>query len=177
MKTISILSLSLVFLFACKTAEKTTVTNPDDPKNETQVAENDSIRHTTKVAADDSLFASIYRSVCYGTCPNYKLQIYQNGTVMLEGIRFMEPIGKFKSTLTEEQKQLFIDKALEIEYLQMNDRYDGSITDIPSATTNIVVDGYRKEVYRRFNYPQRILQFEQLFDELLKSLEWTAIEE
>lgn len=126
--------------------------------------------------SEDSLFASISRGACYGTCPIYKMFIYQDGTVILEGIRFMEPRGKYKSSLSPEEMQQFIDKAIEINFFALEDTYDSPVTDIPSVTTSIVIDGKRKEVMRRTGYPQRILKFEQLFDALLESQDWILIE-
>lgn len=126
--------------------------------------------------SEDTLFASILRGACYGTCPIYKMFIYKDGTVILEGIRFMEPRGKHKGHITEKQMQEFRDMAQEIKFFELKDSYDSPITDIPAVTTSIVIDGKRKEVMRRVGYPERILKFEQLFDALLKSVEWEMLE-
>jgi hypothetical protein len=165
-------------LISCKTTEEAVEANTSEVA-EAVVAEPDQNPNCTLTVVndDDSLFASISRSACYGRCPTYKMFIYNDGTVLLEGIRFMEPIGNYTITISKEEMQAFIDKANAIEYMKMDDRYDSPITDIPSATTSIVIDGVRKEVYRRHNYPKSILLFEQLFDNLLTSKEWPTNEE
>ena len=58
----------------------------------------------------------------------------------------------------------------------MEDEYDSAISDLPSATTTIVLNGVKKSVRRRHNYPPSILKFEELFDELLKTERWTKVE-
>ncbi len=144
--------------------------------NEDVTDQNDSVT-VTQVAADDSLFAFISRGACYGTCPTYTLSIYDDGTVLLNGIRFVKPEGKHRSSISKDEMKKFIAKAKEIEYFSLNDVYDAHITDIPGTKTSIVIDGKRKEVYRRFGYPQRILKFEELFDNLLTTLDWQAVTE
>jgi hypothetical protein len=170
--------VSISLLLSCKTAEKTVKENSNEVKETMTMDDTEMTPNNTliEVIEGDSLFASISRSACYGRCPTYKLYIYFDGTVILDGIRFMEPIGKYSSKVSKEEIQAFIDKANEIEFMKMDDKYDSAITDIPSTTTSIVIDGVRKEVLRRQGYPQTILLLEQLFDELLTTKEWTPIE-
>ena len=181
MKTlfISAFTLSFFILLGCKTTKELTDKNDSITEANTEtISQNEANPNNTltEVSKNDSLFASIYRSPCYGTCPTYKMEIYNSGFVHLEGIRFMEPIGHFYTYVSPKEIQAFIDKANFIEFMKMDDKYDSPITDIPSATTSIVINGVRKEVYRRHNYPQRILQLEQLFDDLLKSKEWSPLD-
>lgn len=167
-----------IFLLSCATekgASEGIATNEDGDRNELATEEHSDPEATIQ-EVNDSLFASIYRGACYGKCPTYKMFIYNDGLVILEGIRFMEPRGKHKGHITEEQMQKFRDVALEIKYFDMKDTYDSPVTDIPAITTSIVIDGKRKEVMRRVDFPQRILKFEELFDELLKSVDWEMIE-
>jgi len=39
---------------------------------------------------------SISKSVCFGICPAYSAQIFKDGTLIYEGIKNVENIGKFK---------------------------------------------------------------------------------
>ena len=123
MKTI-FLSLSLVLslaLLACSTTKN--------------ISENsNNVEQTIKDRDSSDVFASIYRSACFGSCTTYKMTIYQDGFISYEGIRFVELEGNYHTTITKEQMQSFIDKAESIGYFEMEDKYDSSITDIPSVT-------------------------------------------
>lgn len=164
MKTLTLLSISLstFLVLSCKTTES---------------GLKDASENETNEQLEKSVFAHIERSPCYGKCPTYKMYIYTDGTVKLEGIRFTEKIGNYEATITKEQMQAFTDKANEIGFMEMEDKYDAPITDVPSATISIVIDGKRKEVYRRADYPKSILTFEALFDDLLEILKWTKLDE
>lgn len=141
----------------------------ETPANE--VVDTEQVSDTT----ERTFFASIFRSSCFGMCPTYKMTIYSDGFVELEGIRHVDLIGNYTTNISEAQVHNFRIRANRTGFMDMEDSYDSAITDLPSATTTIVLDGVRKSVYRRHNYPPSILQFEQLFDELLKSQKWTLV--
>jgi hypothetical protein len=126
---------------------------------------------------DVSLFASISKSPCYGTCPVYEMKIYSDGKVEYEGKRNVERIGKYIATISEEQMQKFVNVANEINYFKLEDKYDSPITDVPSTTTTLSVNGSAKSVYRRADYPNKILRFEALFEDLFELLVWKKVDD
>lgn len=128
------------------------------------------------VEKGDSLFAYIRRGACYGNCPTYELKIYNSGFAELNGIRAVDLLGEYTTTISKAKMLGFIEKAKSIGYFQMEDAYDNEmITDLPETKTSIVIDGKRKAIRRRYNYPQEILSFEKLFDDILESEKWTQI--
>ena len=175
---ISLFVLTFAGLFtACKTTEDlaTTVESP----NEEVVSVEPAAEVDQESEVDTSarvFFASIVRSPCYGNCPTYNMTIYENGFVELNGIRGVELIGKYTTKLAVNEVQNFRVRANRVGFMDMEDKYDGMVTDLPSATTTIVLNGVKKSVYRRYDFPRSILQFEEMFDTLLKSQKWTAVE-
>ena len=130
------------------------------------------------VQKQDSLFARIAKGACFGNCPTYRMHIYTTGTAVLKAVRGIEKKGLYKSLLTHEQMNEFLLKAKEIRYTEMNDVYDNkSVTDLPMVATSIVIDGERKEVKRRYEYPKEILELEKLFDNLLDKIIWEKIQD
>lgn len=123
------------------------------------------------------LFATISKGYCYGKCPVYEMKIYTDGKVVLEGKANIDYIGTWEKSITKSELEAFVTMAEKIGYMELEDRYDSSITDVPSTTTSIVINGVRKEVYRRANYPEKILQFEALFTQLLDSKDWKKVGE
>ena len=166
MKTILPILSFAILLISCATTKEAKIDKKETAK-----------QHFENIAKDDSLFASIKRGVCYGTCPAYELKIYNNGYTVMTGSRNVPLIGKYSTTLTLEKMHAFINKANDIGYLKMNDVYDNKmVTDLPETTTSIVVKGKRKTVRRRYQYPKEILSFEELFDNLLTSEKWTKLD-
>jgi len=177
----SLFALIFAGLFtSCKSTEDVVAASEsiDSPQEEmVSEAPIEEVSATDQVADTNerTFFASIFRSACFGRCPTYKMTIYSDGFVELEGIRHIDLIGKFTTNITEAQVHNFRIRANRTGFMDMEESYDSAITDLPSATTTIVLNGVTKSVYRRHGYPKSILQFEVLFDELLKSERWKSV--
>ncbi len=144
--------------------------------NSKKVAENSSTDEYSAFKPgdkNDSLFASIERTFCFGTCPVYIFKINNDGTASYEGIRNVKKLGTYSSKVTPAQMNSLIQIAKSIRFLELKAKYDNEmVTDLPSTTTSIVIDGKRKEVMRRYQFPQEIKKLEDAFDELIESLNW-----
>lgn len=178
MRTYIILVIAVSFgVFSCKTGQNAVKDEVVEEKSIENYADStDAESISPEINADDTLFASLSRTSCFGTCPIYTIDIYKSGYVVYNGKRFVQKTGIYSTRISEEKMRQFKDTAEAIGYVQMEDVYDGPISDIPSAITSIVIDGKRKSVRRRYGYPKSIIRFEELFDELLASEEWILIE-
>lgn len=164
----AVLIIGSFVIVGCKSGQEAV-----QESHSTAVITNDSI---TIQSAQDSLFASISRTACFGSCPIYTIDIYQSGYTVYNGIRFVQKQGVYTTTISEARIEQLIDTAKAIGYMQMKDEYDGPISDLPSTITSIVINENRKTVRRRYDYPKSILRFEQLFDDILLTENWTLIE-
>lgn len=170
-----IAALAGISLFSCKSTKDATETPKDNstdaPSDVTDMAEADT---TVKDTTERTFFASIERTPCFGICPTYTMTIYSDGYVEYNGTRGVDMIGEYTTTISDKELKNFETQATAIGFMELEESYDGMITDLPSTTTVIVLNGVRKQVYRRYNYPQRILIFEKCFDDLLKSEKWIS---
>ncbi|MDX2360654.1 MAG: DUF6438 domain-containing protein [Crocinitomicaceae bacterium] len=164
-----------VLLIACgtsKNAEQISTPPPVDSSEQTINGSEHQIIFED-IADGDSLFASINKTWCYGTCPVYRMRIYNSGYTEFDGQANVEMIGLHTTFLRKEDMIKFIDKANEIKFMEMEDEYDNpGITDLPSTTTSIVMASTRKTVRRRVGYPQELRGYEQLFIDLIEGKSW-----
>ena len=160
---------------SCKSSKNVTETSSDNIEATEASTTVTTEKEVTLI--ERTVFATIHRGACYGSCPTYKMTIYSDRSVEYEGIRAVELIGKYTSTISQKEYDQFIETAEFIEYMNLEDVYDSPITDIPGTRTSIVIEGVRKEVYRRYQYPKRILRFEELFDNVMKSAKWEKVVE
>lgn len=124
----------------------------------------------------DSLFFKIERTSCFGRCPTYEISVFESGYVIYHGKRNVDKIGFYESRLSNEQLKLILERAKAIDYFQLNDRYDGNMTDVPSTITLIQYNDDIKAVIDRVNGPQALKQFQREMDELLLKLDYTVKE-
>ncbi|HLU87561.1 MAG TPA: DUF6438 domain-containing protein [Taishania sp.] len=129
-----------------------------------------------KTTKKDSLFASLERSACFGTCPVYSVNIYSSGYAEYVGTLNTKMIGTYSTTFSKEQLNSLVETANAINYMSLDDVYDTKgITDLPSHISSIVINKQRKVVTRRHNYPDGIIVFEKKIDELVESADWKKL--
>jgi len=119
------------------------------------------------------------RTVCYGTCPSYKLTIKADGSVVFEGREFVKQKGIVKSQISQEQL-----RALLVEFGQnkillftrqvyKRGRWLRSVaTDNPTTTTSILINGKSKKVQhyhgcRGSRVLEDLTKFENKIDEIV----------
>ncbi len=165
MKTFFITLFSALILIGCSVKKSAVADAVEEPEDKPALFQD--------ITDGDSLFAGIERGACFGRCPIYKMKIYNSGYVHFEGIKFCEPLGVNTTQLTKEQMKLLLDKANEIKYKEMEDKYDmPGVTDLPTIITSLVIDGERKTVARRYGYPQELLDLEKVFTQLIETSTW-----
>ena len=118
----------------------------------------------------DSLFLTIARSPCFGRCPQYEAKIYESGYTVYNGKRDVPSIGTHSFTLSAEQLKSLKQKAVDIKYFQMKDKYDNeNVTDLPDCITSVQLDGVRKTIKNRFQGPVELAEFEKMIDGILNA--------
>lgn len=155
-------------LFACKT-QKEVVSNGDVDKSSDEYAA------FVNISQDDSLFATIDRGWCFGTCPVYKVEIFNDGTVLYHGKSNVEKEGDFIGQISSKKMKTLLDIAKRIKYSGFEAQYDNNISDIPTCTTSIVIDGKRTKVQRRGPGPEGLTAFEKTLDESIAEIDFSPL--
>lgn len=120
----------------------------------------------------DDVVITLERTPCFGFCPSYFVTVHGNGTVVYEGGDFVEVKGAQRSEIPQEGVQELVDEFYEIGFFSLRDRYEAQVTDLPSQTTSITVDGTTKTVYRYGFEPERLAMLEDKIDEIAGTEKW-----
>lgn len=186
MKNIIILLFSILF-FACskKKIEKSTT-----PKIETQavsVKEEpvSEIKTTTKngqnvnvpAGIEANLVAKIKRTSCYGKCPVFTVELYNNGIVKYLGTAYVDKKGPFTAKVNQDFIKQIQDKALTIKYLSFENKYPIApitIADLPITTTYIRIGNVGKQITDNFDAPRELIEFENWLEQEFEKLVWKA---
>ena len=120
---------------------------------------------------------SISKSVCFGVCPAYSAQIFKDGTMLYEGIKNVENIGKFKGKVDLNELKGVIEEVTSIGFFSLESVYDNkNVTDLPSTVTYVNNNGKAKKVVCRFDCDDRIKKANKVIESLVKSTKLTLIE-
>ena len=74
---------------------------------------------------------TLERTPCFGTCPSYKLTIYDDGKVEYEGRDFVKRKGKAEGQITKAELEELIREFERIDYQNLADDYTLSSKNCP----------------------------------------------
>ena len=69
------------------------------------------------------IIIALERTVCYGDCPVYKIEIYEDNSGIYHGKRFVKKIGYYDFKLTTSEVLDILQKANDIKFNKMNSEY------------------------------------------------------
>ncbi len=152
--------LSVTILLACNSTKKTQ-------------EESSTVPQGRPALSITEYFLTFERSLCYGTCPSFKVVVKRNGEAYYEGRKFVDLIGTYEAKLSPEQAKMITDEASKIGYYEMDEVYDDpGVTDVPSMTFQLANNEEMKSVHARFNTPKELVDFGKFLDGILLNLEW-----
>jgi Domain of unknown function (DUF6438) len=142
----------------------------------------------TEIPSD--MIITLERTACFGRCPNYKITIHADGTVIYEGKRHVKKTGEARGRLTREQVKELVSEVEKIGYFSLRDSYsdfeDGChmvSTDSPWFNTSVQMNGKAKTVKhdsgcvdkdQKSVYPPALTAFEKKIDEVVNSRQWVG---
>ena len=104
------------------------------------------------------------RTACYGTCPQYIISIYNNGTIEYEGKMFVSKIGCFFSFLSEDILNMIKSEFIASQFFSFENEYNSNITDIPSVILEAHMGSKNHRVIDRLNGPKKLKNLQNLID-------------
>lgn len=126
-------------------------------------------------AKADSLFFSLERTPCFGKCPAYRINVYRSGYATYVGISHTELQGDHVGSVPPETMALLLSKAEAVGFFNMQDKYDGQVTDLPSTIIRVVSKDRDKKVRARHQVPAEFKEFAAYADGLLLRLPWRQV--
>ena len=134
-----LLAVFLLFYFDCNSVENGNSGQNNSLQNQTENKE-----------IPDDLLITLERTICYGTCPAYKLTVKSDGTVLFEGLNYTNVKGKIEDKISAEKVKQLIKEFQTVDYFNLNGKYDTQscfqVTDNPSASTSIRINGKTKSI-------------------------------
>ncbi len=122
--------------------------------------------------AVENAVITIERTVCFGSCPDYALTIYGNGTVNYEGRNFVAVTGTRTASISSGNVRELVNNFYDIHYFSLRDKYVDQVSDLPTTTTSISVDGRFKKIVDYYGAPVELMQLENRIDQIANSDMW-----
>lgn len=123
----------------------------------------------------DSVFFSLQRTPCFGTCQAYTVTIMADGTARYVGRSNAPREGDHVGRVDGRTMQALYDRASAIGFFAFQDKYDGQVTDLPSTIIRVNANGKDKKVVGRVKTPPAFKPFAAFADSLLAPVQWTKV--
>jgi len=128
---------------------------------------------------------TLARGACYGTCPVYRVTIFQDGRVEYMGEHFVKVEGMRTKKLGPQAMRRLKAEVEGIAYMRLLDRYDSReagcasvSTDASSVSTSVIADGKAKSVDHYLGcmgaLGERLKSFEDRIDEIVGTVAWVG---
>lgn len=120
---------------------------------------------------------SLERTPCFGACPTYKVTLNPDGTVIYEGKRYVEKLGRYEARVNAEDVQRINNIVNKLEFWKLKNKYTARITDMPSAIVTVETSERKKTTDNYGNQaPTELWAIEQLIDKVVAGAsEWRKV--
>jgi hypothetical protein len=122
---------------------------------------------------------TLERTVCFGPCPAYLLEIDSAGTVSFQpknGERFPitgpYPNDKHTSHITPDQFRSLVEGFTAIRFSELKDNYPPRATDGPGTNLALTINGKSKEVRHFDDGPQDLKELERKIERTVNTHQW-----
>lgn len=125
----------------------------------------------------NSVRISLSRTGCFGTCPSYAIEISGDGSVAYTGGSFVTFTGKHRGFIAPQSVITLVKDFEKADFYSLADKYASSVTDNPTQTLSISIDGARKQVVDyvglQSGMPLAVSSLEAEVDRVSRSERWT----
>jgi len=125
--------------------------------------------------SDSKFLIKLGRSGCMGTCPAYDVEIHESEVVFL-GYSYVVAPGRHIVKLNPVQTRALVRRFIDSDFYSMAPKYVQAVTDCPTYTLSIEIDGHRKQVIdyvgEEVGMPQSISDLEEAVDNLAGTDRW-----
>lgn len=129
---------------------------------------------TVEAATVDSLLVMIKREACFGRCPQYYATVYKSGFAEYYGEMNVKKVGQWYARLSSEQLAYLVGAIRDNKIEAMDTLYSNPyLADFPVYSLWIADKKPRKKILLNHESPPvSIVEFTQVFEELLDQLRW-----
>jgi hypothetical protein len=123
-----------------------------------------------------TLKITLRRTICFGMCPSYRVEVDGSGTVIFDGDEFVDIPGRHTAHISESSIRALLEAFRRAEYFSAKDSYVSAVIDCPAYITSLAMDGMNKKIVDDMGedagMPDAIRAVENKIDEIAGTARW-----
>ncbi|UII27824.1 DUF6438 domain-containing protein [Fulvivirga maritima] len=136
-----------------------------------------SCKTTQKTEAQEDPIIKMEKTPCFGTCPEYSLEIFADNTAKLHAVQHLPLKGDYKAKISDSQLSALISAFEEGKFFEYEKEYTANISDMPTTYLTFNHKGKVKKVKDYHGAPESLKKLEKQVAALVDTLEWEEVEE
>lgn len=92
-------------------------------------------------------YLRIHRTVCFGRCPSYSIEVYANGLVRWSGLNFTDHQGVYEKKFSKSTTQKYLKQFAAYRPDTCSDEYNVLISDIPGLNYSFNYNNDSKDIF------------------------------
>ncbi len=129
----------------------------------------------TNIANDDVRF-SLSKGSCFGRCPVYTMEIYQNKRVTFLGKSNTARLGLYEKYISEKSFNLLAEAFYDSDFESYPEQFKSNIPDLPTIKIGYNNGKKMKIVVGREDRPKDLQRLQILLEKIVDSQDWTLLE-
>lgn len=113
-------------------------------------------------------YLSMERTACFGTCPMYKIELFEDGKVIYTGQMYATPEGTYEKNIGAEKVKAILDKFENYRVDTCQNEYEMLISDLPGLIYIIKSGNKTKQINNAHFGPDFLKRLGKIIDEAVK---------
>jgi hypothetical protein len=124
---------------------------------------------------------TLRRTACFGACPVYSLEIFENGFIRYVGKQFVQVTGERRAVISQDAVENLVSHFLQAGYFAMEDHYETykdsqgrvmRISDLPTVYSSLRFGKQKKTVSDCAFAPKALGELEREVDRVANTHQW-----
>ncbi|PWK27925.1 hypothetical protein LV89_01332 [Arcicella aurantiaca] len=109
------------------------------------------------------------KTPCYGTCPAFKVIIFDNDSLVYEGFKYVAKEGISSKKIPQGTVNSLIEKFRTAHFFSFKNQYTAQISDFPTTYISFTDQGKTKKIMDYYQAPQSLKKLEEYISDLVKT--------
>jgi hypothetical protein len=99
-----------------------------------------------EVKPDSVVSIALSKTECYGTCPSFTVELKTTSGIAYFGRSYVVKKGVYEEKADPDAIRALARKFVAADFYSMDDEYRAMVTDLPTTTLSITIDGHEKHI-------------------------------
>lgn len=119
-------------------------------------------------------YIKLQRTACFGKCPEYSVELLNNGDLIYTGTKNVDMIGTFKANIKLSAMTKFFKQVAKYNISKAETVYHPKASDLPRMNMAFIINGKKKNIKNAESGPRYFEVIGMQIDSIVDALKWNV---